>query len=84
MPSKTWTYNAITKNAEENICRIMALAAEGDDFQLELSQRWAYGVYCGWSSLTSGWQEIGDRERLEALTERKVPGDKRAESDKTA
>lgn len=56
---KKWDYEQITANAEK---RIRVLAESGE-------HQWAYGVFIGWDSLTTGWQRDGDNGRLERLTE---------------
>ncbi len=38
------------------------------DFERWMYRSWAYGVFSYWDRLTMGWQQIGDSERLEALT----------------
>ncbi len=69
---KTWSYKTITQKAEKEITDLMKQAeknaAKSDEFSSNLVRQWAYGVYIGWNALTTGWQQIGDKERLEALT----------------
>lgn len=65
---KSWTYAEIT---EETITKIEQLKQQantkaGNKAHLK---EWAYGVYLGWYFLTYGWQEEGDKERMEQLTE---------------
>lgn len=62
MPKKSWTYRRITEASEEEIHRILKYG-EGD---LMAMQR-AYGVYMGWCSITMGWQDASDNERLKSL-----------------
>lgn len=71
MKKKTWSYRAITEAAEQQIRTLIQRAgaeAQDDAHSRRLLQTWAYGVFVGWASLTSGWQESGDYDRLEALT----------------
>ncbi len=70
MITKTWTYHELTAAAETAIQSCMRLAAKapmGSQVRgIHLCHAW--GVFHGWASLTLGWQESGDSERLEALT----------------
>ncbi len=61
---KTWSYRTITEEAEEAIKHLM------DDDARPYRQDWAYGVFLLWLSLTSGYRQDGDTDRLEALTKR--------------
>ncbi len=63
---KSWTYEQITKKAEKEIKHLMAGKHPWD-------QDWAYGVFLLWKSITMGWQQSGDSERLEALVKNEVP-----------
>lgn len=67
MTDKNWNYAQITKAAEDRIRSLMVPTDIGPD-HADIRQQWAYGVYLGWYHLTTGWQQDGDSERLEALT----------------
>ena len=68
---KTWTYEEITKKAEERIAGLMEKARGDNDSKMRLMYAdWAYGVLLGWKDLTMGWMNDGDCERLEALTQK--------------
>ena len=67
---RTWTYEEITKKAEE---RIEGLMVKARDINNDIERRllyttWAYGVFLGWKDLTMGWMDDGDCERLEGVT----------------
>lgn len=65
----SWTYQQITEKAEKQIKLLMARADSAADYdEKKLYRQWAYGVFLGWSDLTSGWMREGDLERLESLT----------------
>lgn len=64
MADKKWSYTEITKSAENEIRKTMAI----ERVDLETRKKWAYGTYLAWYGLTFGWQEDGDSNRLEALT----------------
>ncbi len=66
---KTWSYKTITQKAESEIKKFMAKAESAkSDFDRWTYLNWAYGTFSYWNNLTMGWQNIGDSERLEALT----------------
>lgn len=66
---KSWSYRQITEKAEPQIKKLMARADSATDYEEKrLYRQWAYGVFLGWSSLTDGWIQDGDLERLENLT----------------
>lgn len=70
---KKWSYQQITEAAESRIRSLMEHVTEATpDYQRSLHQQWAYGVFMGWQSLTMGWQQDGDSDRLEALTTRQA------------
>lgn len=57
---KRWTYNQLTKAAEDSIKAHMAT-------DNHINRCFASGTYLLWSKLTMGWQVEGDDERLKAL-----------------
>ena len=69
--SKRWTYNQITAHAEaelrhyDEMCRMTHV----DKSARELYRDMAAGAFAFWRSLTIGWMNAGDIERLEALKE---------------
>lgn len=65
---KRWTYKQITDNAEEQIRRATANAAESPNLAY-LYREQARGVYEMWFTLVTGWIEDGDIERLRNLTD---------------
>ena len=67
MSKKVWSYEAITQSVEQRIRMFASLAPDEDPIVVEMCQKWAYGAFCAWDHLTTGWQEVGDSERLEAL-----------------
>lgn len=68
---KTWTYEEITQKAEKRIKNLMESSKTSpNEFERKLFQRWAFGTFSFWDVLTKGWQNDGDCERLEALTQR--------------
>jgi hypothetical protein len=70
---KTWSYKAVTEDAEKEIRDLMQESMNSkDDFRKQLYQGWAYGVFLGWKSLTMGWITSEDLKRLEALTKPKA------------
>ncbi|BCF95395.1 hypothetical protein PPGU16_84620 (plasmid) [Paraburkholderia largidicola] len=60
--SKRWTYGQMTREAERLIVRHMSKETDNN-----VSRCMAMGVHQLWYSLTVGWQEDGDSERLERL-----------------
>lgn len=64
-----WTYEHITDKAVEQINRLMAGAEEREGEEARLFRQWAYGAYLLWDNLTIGWRNVGDGDRLLALTE---------------
>ncbi len=65
---KTWSYKTITENAEKEIRTLMETCKVADsEFEKRLRHDWAYGVFLGWKTLTMGWMNDGDCERLESL-----------------
>lgn len=68
---RQWSYRQVTAAAETEIRQLVEQSTAKDPAERQLVRQWAYGVFLGWSSLTTGWQEVGDNERLKALaTER--------------
>lgn len=65
---KAWNYYEVTKAAAEHIARLMLDARDKEADTAFTYQQWAYGVYLLWNELTTGWQNEGDREAMEALT----------------
>ena len=69
---KTWTYQEITESAIRLIRSSMQLSekasANGDTDLAGTFRQFAFGNWCCWNTLTSGWQEPGDCERLESMT----------------
>ncbi len=61
---KSWSYRKITLEAERRIRSLVEGRSPEDE---RLYRQWAYGVHLGWNSLTMGWQQDDDGERLEAL-----------------
>lgn len=53
---ETWNYDQVTENA---VARITSLIVAQNDTGDSVRKQWAYGVYLGWSSLTTGWQRRG-------------------------
>jgi hypothetical protein len=69
MIEKPWSYKQITAAAEKSILGSMTLAAKATEpLEAMLHWRTAWGVFRGWESLTMGWQQKADAERLEAAT----------------
>ena len=69
MAAKKWTYAEITAHTEKSIKGFMETSLrKDDDFERRQYRNWAWGAYFSWYQLTSGWQNIGDKERLEDLT----------------
>lgn len=66
---KTWSYRQITDEAARQIIALMDDAAERHREDGDLYRQWAYGVYLGWERLTCGWRDVGDDDRMKALTE---------------
>ena len=70
MRKRTWSYTDITKSAENGIAISMRLAKkaklEGDDASASIHRGHAWGQFAAWHDLTAGWQNTGDKERLEA------------------
>jgi hypothetical protein len=67
---KRWSYKEITTFAEASIRRFMASAQKASTAEERMWYRaCAYGAYMGWYHLTCGWQENGDSERLDKLTQ---------------
>ncbi len=78
VPRKAWSYKQLTQATEANIrghaeFLKKQLASRPDDLlnHITVSQvsSWAYGSFNLWQSLTFGWQEPGDEERLRALAD---------------
>ena len=68
---KTWSYKQITEEAEREIAAIMEAASKEEiRARADVMEDWAYGVFLGWNSLTLGWREEGERDRMESLTRR--------------
>lgn len=68
--TKTWSYAAVTKKAEEKIVSLMSqsrVMAKHPD-EARVFRYFAYGVFLAWNDLTMGWQDAGDSEKMEALT----------------
>lgn len=66
---KSWSYCQITESMADQIRRSMDLARRESDHYLKNSYHaFAVGAFLAWNSLTMGWQNEGDYERLEALT----------------
>lgn len=67
---KTWSYAEITRATEE---RIKLAKRTADKLKHIEDKRWqetlAFGIYIAWDTITSIYQESGDKERLEKLTE---------------
>jgi len=67
--SKKWSYKQITEHTEKTITFYMQQAVNLEEHsESRLYLAWATGVYNSWYSLTVGWQNDGDNDRLEALT----------------
>ena len=69
---KSWTYEEITNHTEDRIRKFMEKAQQSKElnrtYEYDMYRAWAAGAYQAWYDLTCGWQEIGDDERLDALT----------------
>lgn len=65
---KAWNYYEVTKAAAEQIARLMLDSRNTEPDTAFTYRQWAYGVYLAWNALTTGWQNTGDREAMEALT----------------
>lgn len=65
---KSWSYKKITQKAEEEITSLMR-PGNDEEFDRKVRRNWAYGVFLGWRSLTMGYMNEGDYERLQKLTE---------------
>jgi hypothetical protein len=63
---KRWSYAQVTREAEAEITRLMQQEASNAD-QRHLFTCMAMGAFAMWDHLTSGWQNAGDRDRLQAL-----------------
>lgn len=66
---RSWSYKAVTEAAEKRIRSLIESSnpQPSDAHKGRIYREWAYGVYLGWSALTTGWQDEGDDARLEAL-----------------
>jgi len=76
MKAKSWSYAAVTKQAEDKIRSLLTSASQDNSNRSEsdnkrradLYRDWAYGVYLGWESLVSGWMDHPqDKDRMEKL-----------------
>jgi hypothetical protein len=68
---KTWSYAAVTKEAERRITDLMTQSRQqAEPGEAALLRHWAYSVYLLWNDLILGWRYDGDGERMEALTRR--------------
>ncbi|TCG01098.1 hypothetical protein BZM26_10140 [Paraburkholderia strydomiana] len=63
---KRWSYAQVTREAESEITRLVQQEAKNPD-ERHLLTCMAMGAFAMWDHLTSGWQDVGDRERLQAL-----------------
>jgi hypothetical protein len=59
---KSWSYKSVTQAAEAQIKSLMD--SDSDDIKVM-----AEGVYILWNSITLGWQNDGDGQRLWDLLE---------------
>lgn len=66
MNSKAWSYIDVTKSVENRI-HSFAESARTSPAAVDLYKELAYGAFLSWDLLTTGWQEEGDRERIESL-----------------
>lgn len=66
--TKRWSYQQLTAHTEERIKRALEEARQESDGERAFRHRCiALGVLDLWVTLTSGWQQTGDRERLLGL-----------------
>lgn len=63
---KRWSYAQVTREAEAKITRLMQQDSGNPD-ERHLLTCMAMGAFGMWDHLTSGWQNAGDRDRLQAL-----------------
>jgi hypothetical protein len=68
---KKWSYKEITEATKREIerCQRMASEMEGE-LKLEIARLYHYrasGAVSLWDSITEGWRENGDGERMKAL-----------------
>ena len=66
MTEKKWSYKEITQEAEARITSLLKEAKHSPE-KKHVAHIWAYGIYLGWDSLTTGYQDASDAARLEAL-----------------
>ncbi|WP_454740319.1 hypothetical protein [Cupriavidus necator] len=66
---KTWTYAELTAALERNIDINRRLAAKENEDGKRAYQLLADGALQLWNSVTTGWQDDGDRARLQALVD---------------
>ncbi len=64
---KTFAYAELTASAEAEIERNANLAASEDLRGRQYYRTHAHGVFTLWLTLTMGWQNDGDRARLEGM-----------------
>jgi hypothetical protein len=65
---KTWSYRQVTESARQEITKLLDTANKAQDpVEAKFCRQWAYGVYCGWNSLTWGWQDHRDTESMRLL-----------------
>lgn len=66
---RCWSYQQLTNEAERSIAsyRSCLLYAPDDTRAAYAFASQAHAVFQFWALLTGGWQQPGDRERLEAV-----------------